>query len=295
MRDDKTIIASDPSETTATTSHRGAPVLLQYDAGAAGKRFLLVETKNTIGRRADKVQVWIDDVSVSREHCEIVMVGTKAFVTDLGSLNGTYINDQVVQQNAELRHSDMLRVGNVRLRYFAHGSADQLLFDRIYRMAVQDKMLDVFRKDYVLEKLEEDVRVSRGNLTPLSLIMFDLDKFKLINDTFGHDAGDYVLKQVCSQVRPLLRSTDTFGRFGGEEFMIILPQTNAVEAFKMAEDIRKTIEAHSIEYEGVHIPVTLSLGVSTLTEEISNSQDFIKAADNNVYKSKKSGRNKVSQ
>lgn len=291
MSDDKTVVANDPAESVATSS---CPVLLQYDGGQAGKRFLLAQNQIIIGRRADRVQVWIDDASVSREHCRIDFIGTKANVTDMGSLNHTYINDQVIIQSAELAHSDMLRVGNVRLRYFAHGSADQLLFDRIYRMAVQDRMLDIFRKDYVLEKMDEDFRVAQGSRQPFSVIMFDLDKFKAINDTYGHDAGDIVLKEVCNFIKPLIRSQDTFGRFGGEEFIILLPRTSLSEASQVAEKIRAVIEKSTFDYEGTLIPVTLSLGVAMLNDETPTAQDLIKAADNCVYKSKKGGRNRVS-
>lgn len=295
MSDDKTVVASDPSESVTSSGSRSCPVLLQYDGGAAGKRFLLTTNQVLIGRRADRVQVWIDDASVSREHCRVDFSGTKAVVTDLGSLNHTYINDQLVMTSAELCHGDMLRVGNVRLRYFAHGSADQLLFDRIYRMAVQDRMLDIFRKDYVVEKLEEDFRLARSSRAPLSLILFDLDKFKGINDTFGHDAGDYVLKEVCNHIKPLIRQADVFGRFGGEEFIIMLPRTAIEEASNIAERIRELIEKTKFDYEGTFIPVTLSLGVAELRDDIPNATEFIKVADAHVYKAKNSGRNRVSR
>jgi two-component system cell cycle response regulator len=296
MSDDKTVVASNPSESVHTHGRNTAAVLLQYDGGAAGKRFILTGSQALIGRRADKVQVWIDDASVSREHCRIDFHGTKAYVTDLGSLNHTYINDQMIIQSAEMTHGDMLRVGNVRLRYYSHGSADQLLFDRIYRMAVQDRMLEIFRKDYLLEKLDEDFRVARQNSQQLSLLMFDLDKFKAINDTYGHDAGDYVLKEVCNLIKPLVRPEDTFARYGGEEFCIVVPKLTLDEAFAFAERIRQLIEKSVFDYEGTVIPVTLSIGVSSaLDPALTTAIDFIKAADACVYKSKNAGRNRVSR
>lgn len=295
MSDEKTVVVAQTSETTTTGQARSNPILLQYDGGAAGKRFVLTSDEIVIGRRAEKVQVWIDDASVSREHCRVTFQGTQARVTDLGSLNHTYINDQVVMQSAELCHGDMLRVGNVRLRYFAHGSADQLLFDRIYRMAVQDRMLEVFRKEYVLEKLDEEFRLARTSGEALSVVFFDLDKFKVINDTFGHDAGDHVLKEVCHLVKSSIRPTDVFGRYGGEEFFIVQPRTSVDEAFKFSESVRAQCEKSIIEYEGVIIPVTLSMGVAGLSSEIAGPIDLIKAADALVYKSKQEGRNRVSR
>lgn len=296
MSDDKTVVAAHPAESVNTTGRNNAAVLLQYDGGAAGKRFILTGSQALIGRRADKVQVWIDDASVSREHCRIDFHGNKAYVTDLGSLNHSYINDQMIIQSAELTHGDMLRVGNVRLRYYSHGSADQLLFDRIYRMAVQDRMLEIFRKDYLLEKLEEDFRAAKTNNQHLSLLMFDLDKFKGINDTHGHDAGDYVLKEVCNHIKPLVRPEDTFARYGGEEFCILLPKLTLDEAFQFAERVRQLIEKSVFDYEGTIIPVTLSIGVASSTDpSLTSAIEFIKAADACVYKSKNAGRNRVSR
>jgi two-component system, cell cycle response regulator len=298
MSDDKTVVASSNPEGGSHTqgTKSNAAVLLQYDGGAAGKRFILTGNQVLIGRRADRVQVWIDDASVSREHCRIDFQNSKAYVTDLGSLNHSFINDQMVTQSAEMTHGDMLRVGNVRLRYYSHGSADQLLFDRIYRMAVQDRMLEVFRKDYLLEKLEEDFRVARSQNVELSMLIFDLDKFKGINDTYGHDAGDYVLKEVCNLIKPMVRGEDTFARFGGEEFCIVLPKMTIDEAFQFAESVRQNIAASVFDYEGTIIPVTISIGVASVADPmIASPVDFIKAADQGVYKSKHNGRNRVSK
>ena len=294
--EDKTIVAHTPhSESHSLTQSRSAPLLLQYDGAAAGKRFVLSQNNITVGRRADKVDVWVDDASVSREHCRVTFLGTKASVTDLGSLNHTYVNDKMVMQSAELSHGDMLRVGNIRLRFFAHGSADQLLFDKIYKMAVLDRMLDIFRKDYVVEKLDEEFRMSKASGAGISVLMIDLDKFKVINDTYGHDAGDMVLKNVCAAVKKQVRPTDTFGRFGGEEFVIILPRTSLEQAFRFAEVLRQTIERLKISYNGLDIPVTVSIGCAQATDEMNESQELIKLADVMVYRSKSGGRNKVSR
>lgn len=295
--DDKTVVASSTQSLTGGQSRSSSPVLLQYDGGAAGKRFVLQTTGVVVGRRADKVQVWIDDSSVSREHCRIDFQGTKAIVTDLGSLNHTFVNDIRVMQSAELAHGDMLRVGNVRLRYFTHGSADQLLFDRIYRMAVQDRMLDVFRREYAMERLEEEVRHFRAAATELSFIMIDLDHFKNVNDTHGHDAGDIVLKEVCAAIKPLVGTADTFARFGGEEFCVITTSP-LHDAVALAERIRRSVELMSIDYEGRAIPVTVSLGVANVQElagreQGASAQELIRLADTRLYQSKQGGRNRV--
>lgn len=296
MSDEKTIVAPQGSTDTGggELDKRARPVLLQYDGGAAGKRFVLEGNAVVLGRRADKVQVWIDDASVSREHCRLDFQGTKAFVTDMGSLNHTFINDQMILGTGELAQGDMLRVGNIRLRYFAHGSADQVLYDRIYRMLVFDKLLDILRKEYFLERLEEEFRLAKQTGQAASLLFFDLDKFKNINDTYGHDAGDFVLKEVCNTIKGLLRdSGDAFGRYGGEEFCIVLPRADLQESIAFAENVRTRVEQTSYDYEGARMPVTLSIGVSQLAAEIATPLDWIKATDALVYQAKRNGRNRV--
>jgi two-component system cell cycle response regulator len=301
QNDDKTIVASSTQSLTGGQTRNNSPVLVQYDGGAAGKRFNLSNAGVLLGRRADRVQVWIDDPSVSREHCRIDFQGTTAVVTDLGSLNHTFINDVRVMQSAELMHGDMLRVGNVRLRYFSTGTAEQLLFDRIYRMAVQDRMLDVFRREYAMERLEEEFRLAKAGAVELSFIMIDLDRFKSINDTHGHDAGDIVLKEVCAVIKPLIGGNDTFARFGGEEFCV-LAACSLHDAAALAERIRRTVELSSVDYEGKHIPVTVSLGVASAHEILEptvstdtqpNMQELIRLADARLYQSKQGGRNRV--
>lgn len=301
QNDDKTIVASSTQSLTGSQTRNNSPVLVQYDGGAAGKRFNLTNAGILLGRRADRVQVWIDDSSVSREHCRIDFQGTTAVVTDLGSLNHTFINDVRVMQSAELMHGDMLRVGNVRLRYFSTGTPEQLLFDRIYRMAVQDRMLDVFRREYAMERLEEEFRLARAGAVELSFIMIDLDRFKSINDNHGHDAGDIVLKEVCAAIKPLIGGNDTFARFGGEEFCV-LANCSLNDAAALAERIRRTVELSSVDYEGKNIPVTVSLGVASAHEVLErtsgpdiqpNMQDLIRLADQRLYQSKQGGRNRV--
>ncbi|MEY2986586.1 MAG: hypothetical protein RJB13_107 [Pseudomonadota bacterium] len=301
QNDDKTIVAASTQSLTNSQSRNNSPLLVQYDGGAAGKKFNLSIDGALLGRRADRVQVWIDDPSVSREHCRIDFHGTKAIVSDLGSLNHTFINDIRVMQSAELVHGDMLRVGNVRLRYFTHGSADQLLFDRIYRMAVQDRMLDVFRREYAMERLDEEFKLARSGASELSFLMIDLDRFKLINDKYGHDAGDIVLKEVCAAIKPIIGQNDTFARFGGEEFCVLTSSALA-DSVALAERIRRTVELTTIDYEGIHIPVTVSLGVASAIEIIEKTRavgaqlsvnDLIKLADSRLYDSKQKGRNRV--
>ncbi|MEZ0390739.1 MAG: GGDEF domain-containing protein, partial [Pseudobdellovibrionaceae bacterium] len=149
-------------------------------------------------------------------------------------------------------------------------------------------------KGALLEKGPEAIKRSEFLNEELSVLVFDIDFFKKINDTFGHAAGDYVLKSLADIVsHKMVRSHDYFARYGGEEFVIILHATPIKTAIEVAERIRTTIESNEFQFEGNKIPVTISLGVSSRNSNESDWSAFFQRADEALYKSKQSGRNKV--
>lgn len=143
------------------------------------------------------------------------------------------------------------------------------------------------------KSLETYIALAKRYKRPLSLIMCDIDYFKRINDSFGHDAGDFVLKTIASLISKNIRNTDVFARYGGEEFMIITPETTLKDAVMLAEKLRNLIESTPIFYNDIDINLTCSFGVSELREE-DTIQSLEKRVDELLYISKKSGRNKVS-
>ncbi len=165
---------------------------------------------------------------------------------------------------------------------------------KLYNMAFYDGLTKIFVRRYVEAWLEtEYARVRRYN-TDLSLIMFDIDHFKKINDTYGHQAGDFVLKELAVTVKNSIRQADIFGRYGGEEFIVCLPETKVEKALHSAERIRKAVEEKEFMYEGKKIPVTISLGVASFKQMPEDKVSrFIKDADEALYFSKEHGRNQV--
>ena len=127
----------------------------------------------------------------------------------------------------------------------------------------------------------------------LSLIMFDIDHFKRINDTYGHLAGDYVLKQLADVLKARIRREDILARYGGEEFSIVLPEIDRHNAIQFGEKVRRIVEQTNFMFEGTQIPLTISLGVSTLDPGIGDPDIFIKTADQQLYRAKSAGRNCV--
>jgi diguanylate cyclase (GGDEF)-like protein len=155
-------------------------------------------------------------------------------------------------------------------------------------------MTRIYNKGYLLEALEAEFKRAKALHTDFSVIFFDLDHFKNVNDTYGHDAGDFVLKEITSLIRTShLRPKDIFARYGGEEFVILLSNTGSKAATELAEKIRAAVETHAFVYEGKRLPVTTSLGVAELRAGIESAQTLIKSADKALYSAKTSGRNRV--
>lgn len=165
---------------------------------------------------------------------------------------------------------------------------------RLYEMATIDRKTKLYNHGYFQNKLTEEMERAERYKTELNLIMIDLDHFKNINDTYGHVTGDNVLIKVAGTIRQQVRSFDIAARFGGEEFAIILPETEKVDAVRVAERLRKTIEALSFTASRRHFSVTVSLGVAHFLHSANITEDmFIEQADKALYYAKEHGRNQV--
>ncbi len=164
----------------------------------------------------------------------------------------------------------------------------------LFEMTTTDMMTKLRMKHYFYTVLLDRMEESAFTEKPLSVIMCDIDHFKIFNDTYGHSCGDEVLKSVAKLIQTQTRSVDVAARYGGEEFCMLLPDTNAAAAEIIAERIRKGIEGMAIEYEGQRMSVTLSLGVAQYDPERDlTGKSVIDRADKAMYLSKQSGRNKV--
>lgn len=161
-----------------------------------------------------------------------------------------------------------------------------------YQEVVSDSMTKLYNHHYFVKRLEEEVYLSRKYSTKLSLIMFDIDHFKKINDTYGHQVGDLVLIEVANLLKEFVRATDICGRYGGEEFGIIMPNTNLKGAKIIAERLREDIANHKIFVLDKSISVTCSFGVAENNFDES-VEDFLYRADKMLYTAKNMGRNKV--
>lgn len=165
-------------------------------------------------------------------------------------------------------------------------------FKEAHLKAIYDSLTQVLNRSEIFEKLNlEFIRHSRNN-DEFGIILLDIDFFKKINDTFGHQFGDFVLKQTAEIIKNNCRSYDYIGRYGGEEFLIICPNTDKQCIFNIANRVRKAIEEFTFSYQNISTKVTISAGISS-SEEADSIEKLIEIADKRLYQSKADGRNRI--
>ena len=158
---------------------------------------------------------------------------------------------------------------------------------------MRDGLTGIYNRRHLDKRLAEEFERSRRYGRSLSLIVCDIDFFKKVNDTYGHNCGDFILKAVAGTIGSSIRKTDFFARFGGEEFCCLLPETDLASAMVVAEKFRREIEAMDNVFQGTNVKVTISLGVSEQRESMPTPQAFFEKADQALYRAKKTGRNRV--
>lgn len=163
------------------------------------------------------------------------------------------------------------------------------------RITNHDALTSIYNREYVEHQIEYEFAKSKRYGSFFSLILFDIDKFKDVNDSFGHLAGDAVLKNTSATIRSQLRSSDVFGRYGGEEFLLLLPETSLENTAFLAQRIRQSIERMVTTYNNNEIKITISLGVVQFRPDIKDYLQMVHEADIALYHSKESGRNAVTQ
>jgi diguanylate cyclase (GGDEF)-like protein len=257
-----------------------------------GKRFPLDVDEIVVGRGGD-CNIQIDRDSVSRKHARVYSTANGWEVEDLGSTNGSYINDVPVDRSP-LRDSDFLKVGAAIFKFLSGTGIESSYHEEIYRLTIVDALTGAHNKRYFLEFLEREIARCTRYGRPLSLLMFDIDHFKAVNDQHGHLTGDFVLRELSRRLLKRIRKEELLARYGGEEFATVLPETGHAGAMEFAEQIRQIIADEPFEYENDTFQVTVSVGVATIegTQPLE-AANFVKMADDNLYRAKRAGRNCV--
>lgn len=295
--EEKTIVASDTHlKKQISGQDSGAPVVVVLigPSGYQGKQWALV-TGIVIGRAVES-GIFVDDRSLSRSHARLDIRDGEVSIVDLGSTNRTQVNGQNLAPMAPctLKNNDQVKTGNVIFKFLECGNIEAVANQALFDKASRDALTSAFSKGALLERGPEVMKRSEVLNEPLSLIVFDIDHFKKINDKFGHPGGDAVLRELGRIIgQKMIRSNDFFARYGGEEFVLMLSGTNLKLAGEIAERIRTTIESNQFAFENKLIPVTISVGVATKTSVDSDWEQLFDRADKAMYKSKQNGRNQV--
>jgi diguanylate cyclase (GGDEF)-like protein len=248
-----------------------------------------------IGRGRD-ADIRIQGDGISRQHARIRVGPDDVQIEDLGSTNGSFVNGERVDKRA-LQDGDKIQLGSATILKLTYQDTIEEDFQRqMFESASRDVLTQIYNKRFFLERLNSEFAYAVRHNALLSLIIFDIDHFKRINDTHGHVAGDYVLSALAKIVTPMIRSEDVFARYGGEEFVIMSRSTDPPSAAVVSERVRQHIAGHAFDFEGTCIPVTVSLGVAGIPNaEIKTAEDLVARADRALYEAKRGGRNRAVQ
>lgn len=258
--------------------------------GSSGLRVLTC-AETIIGRQPG-VDILVRDPRVSRHHCKIVIGDAGPKILDMESRNGTFVNDVQVKE-IYLNDSDLIRVGDMifRLRY-----VDRVELERqqeLYRQATRDTLTGLHNRQFLTERLNEDLARARRHGFPISFLMADIDRFKMVNDRLGHPAGDRALAVVAAILREHVRSEDTVARYGGEEFAVLAPFSDMSGARVLANRLRSLVEANEWSRAAGRMPLTVSIGTATFPDDADTAADLIHKSDIALYRAKQAGRNRV--
>src|SRR5207249_2912359 len=242
--------------------NRSACLVNIYPTGPGmGTRYTLTDQPLVLGRGTD-CEIRINDHSVSRRHARIQPGADGYYAVDLQSTNGTYVND-VPASMYKLKDGDYLRVGNCIYRFLTGGNVEAEYHEEIYRLTIIDALTDIHNKRYLMEFLDRELARSGRYSRPLSLLMIDIDRFRVVNETLGHLGGDFTLRELAARIKGNIRKEELFARYGGEEFAVVLPETPREGANILGERLRSVVEGQAFHYEDKVYHVTASLGVAT--------------------------------
>lgn len=244
--------------------------------------------------RAMETDIPLDDEAVSRKHARFAWTGSSFLVRDLGSTNGTYVNDLHIPQERTLRDGDQIKIGRTIFKFIHGGNVELSYHEEIYRLMTFDGLTGAHNKRAFEEALEREISRSRRYQRHLSLVLFDIDHFKRINDARGHLAGDAVLRQLAATIAANVRREDLLARVGGEEFALLAPEVPLEGSRILAGKLRALVERSEFRFEDNLIPVTASFGVASLGPGAkADPTELYREADERLYAAKKGGRNRV--
>lgn len=258
----------------------------------------------TLGRD-DKCTYRFDEASVSGLHARIVIFGAEYMLADAKSTNGTFVNETRVGDPVHLHDGDRIRLGaKTTLRFSMLEEEEEQALKAVYEAALYDGLTKVFNRKHLEERLDAEIAFAARHQTDLSVMLVDIDFFKRVNDTFGHQAGDAVLKSVAATLGRTLRTEDILARYGGEEFVVVARGIPIANACVAGERLRHAVASAPIPWmhhppgaltpAQLSIDVTISTGVASLECcDVKDKATLLRTADQRLYRAKETGRNRV--
>ncbi len=267
--------------------------VIVYDGDEIGALHSLRKDETVFGRTAD-CDIVLPETRVSRRHAVIRRTGPgpgEFEIMDLASTNGTFLNGEPVDR-APLQSGDKIVIGGSTVKFSILDSADLAYQSRIVEMIHVDDLTGLLTKRSFFRALEKELVRAERYCHPLSVLMMDLDHFKQVNDTHGHLVGSHCLSEVGRIIRETTRTVDVNGRYGGEEFVTYLPETEGDEAMVVAERIREAIGSRWFRHEDTLYQVRISIGISVFPNHGRTVEALVQTADVALYRAKNRGRNR---
>jgi len=289
----KTVTFDD--EATVLTEDRH-PYLVIYIGNGSGRRHKLNSGFMTIGR-SPKADITIEDDRISRIHCVIEYRDHTITIEDKGSTNGTYVDARKINR-ARLLPGVPLQLGQSIMKIEYKTEAEIRSEKKLLQKASLDALTGIFNRHHFTKLASMEMAYASRHKLPIGVVLMDIDNFKQVNDTYGHQSGDLVLAQLANTVVDNKRTEDLFGRYGGDEFIILPRGEISKEGMQVhCERIRKAIEGFEFSFEDKCVRITVSLGFHLTKVGSSDAEtmlsDLIHKADQALYLAKEKGRNRT--
>ena len=291
----------------------GAPIgaTLTILHGASPRQMYYVDATGGVIGRGDEADFRMTNSTVSRAHASLEFRDARIYMTELGSTNGTFVDDEQVYGEIALPNSCRIRLGQYSvLQFVAVDEGGAIAYKRLQRAMFIDTLTGTGNRRYLNRRLEEELSYGMRHDETVGVLLADLDHFKLVNDTWGHPVGDRVLSEIAAIIEEQVRNEDSVYRYGGEEFCILVRGVAEPGLVAMAERIRSAVERFTLVVDDDEVTITVSVGIACVVPDLDDDPQTINEAnldgeadagrhrvivlaDQALYQAKGTGRNRV--
>lgn len=283
---------------SAASGQREHAVLVVLDGRRTSRRYEIRKAEFAVGRE-EACDLVLHDVNCSRRHASFTFLNLdkageppRIKLTDLDSRNGCYVNGELVHSK-ELKSGDKILLGHTLLGFYLWDDVTLRAEDSLLRNASTDQLTGLYNRGFFQSTLTREFHRAIRYQRPLSLLFVDLDNFKSINDGHGHQVGDKVLTEVAAFIQATSRGNDFACRYGGDEIVLILPETDLESGNAFASRLREKLKRLEVRLSHTTIHLTASFGLGVLDPSMKQPEDLLKLADDAIYKAKREGRDRI--